>query len=159
VIRRFRIELAEGNRETSKRLFEALQKFHRAYYFYQVATFVAEHQKSVNILQILVTNFNRIRMPKFSYVDMKNRRSGRLHPRDQTYPQPSQRQHRKTTSLDQPCSMDETDIQLRHEFNHTTAEASSEEEMTPPLALPLPQGPLGALRGYVPPLTNAKSTC
>jgi hypothetical protein len=46
--------------------------------------------------------------------------------------------------------MDETDIQRRHEFNHATAEASS-EEMTPPLALPLPQGPLDALRGYVSP--------
>jgi hypothetical protein len=43
--------------------------------------------------------------------------------------------------------MDEADVQLRHEFNHATAEASSEEEMAPPVAPTLPQGPLDVLRG------------
>jgi hypothetical protein len=93
-------------------------------------------------------------MPKFSLVDMKNKRPDRVQARVRAYYRPSTRQHRKNTSPEPPCFMDEADVQLRHEFNHSTAKISSEEEMAPPWELALPQGPLDALRGFVFPLTN-----
>jgi hypothetical protein len=96
-------------------------------------------------------------MPKFSCVDMKNKRPDRVQARVQAYPTASTRQHHKNTSPQPPCSMDEADVQLRHEFNHSRAEATSEAEMAPPLALALPQGPLDALRGFVFPLTQQAS--
>jgi len=92
-------------------------------------------------------------MPKFSLVDMKNKRLDRVQARVRAYHPPSIRQHRKNTSPELACFMDEADVQLCHEFNHATAKIS-EEEMAPPLELALPQGPLDALRRCVFPLTN-----
>jgi hypothetical protein len=90
-------------------------------------------------------NFNGILMPKFSCIDMKNRRPDRIQARVQAYPPPSIRQYRKSMSPAPSRSAGEAANQLRHEFNHATAEATSEEEIVPPLVFALPQGPLDAL--------------
>lgn len=86
-------------------------------------------------------------MPRLSCVNMKIRRPERVQARVQVYPRFPTRQHRKNASSEPSSSMDEADVQLHHEFNHATAEASSEEEMASPLGLSFPHGPLDALRG------------
>lgn len=96
-------------------------------------------------------------MPKFSCVKMKSRHSERVQAREQVYPRTSTRQQRKNTSPGPSLSMDEADVQLRHEINHSTAKASSEEEMAHPLELVIPQGPLDALRRYLCHLLGSES--
>jgi hypothetical protein len=95
-------------------------------------------------------------MPKFSCVKMKSRRSERVQAREQVYPQTSTRQQCKNTSPEPSSSMDEADVQLRHEINHTTAKVSFKEEVTHS-ELVLPHGPLDALRRYLYHLLGSES--
>jgi hypothetical protein len=88
---------------------------------------------------------------------MKSRHSERVQAREQVSPRTSTRQQRQNTSPEPSSSMDEADVQLRHEISHAAAKPSFEEEMAHPLELVLPQGPLDALRRYLYHLLGSES--